>query len=31
MEQFGLKLAEEVHRYKAYCDHFEIPLEQFSF
>ena len=25
-----LQPAEEVHRYKAYCDHFGIPLEQFS-
>jgi hypothetical protein len=30
MEQFGLKPAEESRRYRAYCDYFGIPLEQFS-
>jgi hypothetical protein len=30
MEQFGLKPAEEAERYRAYRDHFGIPLEQVS-
>ena len=30
MEQFGLKPAEEMRRYSAYCDYFGIPLEQWS-
>ena len=30
MEQFGLIPAEEARRYRAYRDHFGIPLEQFS-
>jgi hypothetical protein len=30
MEQFGLVPAEEIRRYRAYCDYFGIPLEQFA-
>jgi hypothetical protein len=30
MEQFGLRPAEEAERYRAYRDHFGIPLEPFS-